>query len=107
VHEETNVRVGAMRYLGSQPWPFPAALMIGYHAEATGGELRFNDGELVEARWVTRAELRAGAVRLPPQASIAFRLIAAWCDAEPGPPLATLGLDSAMFRRPDAPAEFR
>jgi NAD+ diphosphatase len=107
VHEETNVRVGALRYLGSQPWPFPAALMIGYHAEATGGELRFNDGELVEARWCTRAEVRAGAVRLPPRASIAFQLIAAWCDEAPGPRLATLGLDSAMFRRPDAPAEFR
>jgi NAD+ diphosphatase len=95
VHEETNVRIGATRYVASQPWPFPAALMIGYHAEATGGELRFNDGELVEARWFTRSALRGGAAQLPPRASIAWQLIAAWCDAAPGPPLASLGLDSA------------
>jgi NAD+ diphosphatase len=107
VREETNVRIGMTRYLASQPWPFPAALMIGYHAEATGGELRFNDGELVEARWFTRAQLRGGAALLPPRASIAWQLIAAWCDATPGPRLATLGLDSAMFHQPGAPAEFR
>ncbi len=107
VHEETNIRVGRCEYRGSQPWPFPAALMLGFHAEATGGELRFNDGELVEARWLTRAAIAAGAVHLPPRVSIAFALIAAWYDAAGGPPLASLGLDSPMFRRPDAPAEFR
>jgi hypothetical protein len=69
--------------------------------------LRFNDGELAEARWLRRADIAAGVVHLPPRASIAFQLIAAWFDAGGGPPLASLGLDSAMFRRPDAPAEFR
>jgi len=107
VHEETNIRVGDCRYLASQPWPFPAAMMIGFHAEGLTTDIRCNDGELVEARWLSREELRAGQVRLPPSASIAFRLIEAWCDAEPGPRLASLGLDSPMFRRPEAAADFR
>lgn len=107
VHEETNIRVGDCRYLGSQPWPFPAAMMIGFHAEGLSDHIRFNDGELVEARWLSRAELAAGQVRLPPTASIAFRLIEAWYDAVPGPGLASLGLDSPMFRRPEAAPDFR
>jgi NAD+ diphosphatase len=107
VHEETNVRVGHCRYIASQPWPFPAALMIGFHAEGLSEEIRFNDGELAEARWLTRPEIAAGAVVLPPRASVAFRLIEAWFDAEPGPGLANLGLDSHLFRRPDQPPEYR
>lgn len=107
VHEETNIAVGECRYLGSQPWPFPAALMLGFHARARGaGEIRYNDGELAEARWLTRAELAARAVTLPPAESIAFRLIEAWFDQAPGPKLATLGLASRMYRRPDQPPEF-
>lgn len=107
VHEETNIRIGDCRYIASQPWPFPAAMMIGFHAEGRNTDIRFNDGELVEARWLSREDLRAGQVRLPPTASIAFRLIEAWFDAEPGPRLASLGLDSPMFRQPEAPPDFR
>jgi NAD+ diphosphatase len=107
VREETDIRVGTCRYLASQPWPFPAAMMLGFHAEALSEAIHCNDAELAEARWLTRAEIRAGAVRLPPQQSIAFRLIEAWFDAEPGPELASLGLDSQMFRRADTRPDFR
>jgi NAD+ diphosphatase len=99
VHEETNIQVGECNYLASQPWPFPAAMMLGFHATALSEDIHCNDGELAEARWLTRDEIRAGAVGLPPQESIAFRLIEAWFDTDGGAPLASLGLDSAMFRR--------
>ena len=107
VHEETNIRVGNCTYIGSQPWPFPAAMMLGFHAVGLSDDIRFNDGELVEARWLTRDEIRAGAIGLPPQESIAFRLIEAWFDAESAAPLASLGLDSPMFHRPGPAPDFR
>lgn len=81
VHEETNIRVGECTYVGSQPWPFPAAMMLGFHATGLSDDIRFNDGELIEARWLTRDELRAGAVLLPPPESIARRLVEAWLEA--------------------------
>lgn len=81
VHEETNIRVGECRYQGSQPWPFPASMMLGFHAAGLSDDIRFNDGELVEARWLTRDELRAGAVLMPPPESIARRLIEGWLAA--------------------------
>jgi NAD+ diphosphatase len=107
VHEETNIQVGDCTYIGSQPWPFPAAMMLGFHAVGLSDDIRFNDGELVEARWLTRDEIRAGAVALPPRESIAFRLIEAWFDEAGGTPLAALGLDSPMFQRPATAADFR
>lgn len=104
VREETDVRVGRCDYLGSQPWPFPSALMIGFHARAESRRIQLNDGELAEARWLTRAELAAGACTLPPLASIAFRLIEAWFDADGSqPPLASLGLASPYLRSGEAP----
>lgn len=92
VREETNVQVGKVHYLGSQPWPFPSAMMIGFHAEARSTDIVRNDGELAEAGWFTREQLAAGAVNLPPQNSIAFRLIEAWFDRWDGPRLANLNL---------------
>jgi len=80
VHEETNIRVGACRYFASQPWPFPAALMIGFHAAAQSREIQLNDGELAAARWVTRQEIADRAITLPPRTSVAFRLIESWFD---------------------------
>lgn len=99
VHEETNIRVGDCTYIASQPWPFPAAMMLGFHATGLTDDIRFNDGELAEARWLTREDIRAGAIGLPPRESIAFRLIENWFDADGGVRLASLGLDSPMFRR--------
>lgn len=82
VREETNIRVGQCAYLASQPWPFPGALMIGYHAEAQTDDIRLNDGELAEAKWLNREEIRNGAVVLPPRFSIAYRLIDTWLNQE-------------------------
>ncbi|MCL4720401.1 MAG: NAD(+) diphosphatase [Gammaproteobacteria bacterium] len=107
VHEETNIRIGACRYLASQPWPFPAAMMIGFHAEGLSGDIRRNDGELAEARWLSREDIARERIGLPPKVSVAYRLIEAWFDAVPGPRLASLGLDSTLFRRPDQPPDYR
>lgn len=81
VYEETNVRVGAVRYHSSQPWPFPAALMLGFVAEATSADISLNDGELEDARWFTRDELASEPTRLPFRISIARRLVDGWIDA--------------------------
>ncbi len=75
VYEETNIRVGAVHYHSSQPWPFPSALMLGFMAEAVSDEICLNDGELEDARWFTRDELASGNVGLPFRISIARRLV--------------------------------
>ena len=80
VYEETNVRVGAVRYHSSQPWPFPSALMLGFVAEATSSEIKLNDGELEDARWFSRDQLRSDDVGLPFRISIARRLVDYWVD---------------------------
>ena len=80
--EEAGVHVGEMTYLGSQPWPFPCSLMLGYHAWATSTDIAVDGEEIVEARWFSRADLAAaclaGEVALPPAVSIARRLIERW-----------------------------
>ncbi len=98
VHEETNINVGRCDYIASQPWPFPSALMIGYHVDALTQDIQLNDGELAEARWLTRDEIAAGAVILPPRFSIAYRLIETWFDLADRPHLATLDLPNPPFR---------
>ena len=57
VAEEAGVQVGAVRYLASQPWPFPASLMLGTHAEALSDTITLDPAELEAARWVSREEL--------------------------------------------------
>jgi len=59
VREETGVQVGAVRYLASQPWPFPASLMLGCAAEALSETLTVDPAELEDARWLGREELVA------------------------------------------------
>ncbi|MFD1341666.1 NAD(+) diphosphatase [Litorisediminicola beolgyonensis] len=59
VAEEAGIRIGAVRYLASQPWPFPASLMIGCHAEAETEEIVLDPVELEDARWVTREQIVA------------------------------------------------
>lgn len=78
VFEETNVRVGMVRYHSSQPWPFPSSLMLGFMAEATSTDVLLNDGELEDARWFSREELRSGFPKLPFRISIARRLVDDW-----------------------------
>jgi len=83
VYEETNVRVGEVDYHSSQPWPFPSSLMLGFSAEALSTRIVLNDGELEEARWFTRDELRSGEIGLPFRISIARRLVDHWIGLEP------------------------
>ena len=97
VAEETDIRVGACRYFASQPWPFPAALMIGFHAVADSTAIRLNDGELADARWLTREQIAARDVTLPPRTSVAFRLIESWFD-EGGTTLRELGIEGPPLR---------
>lgn len=87
VHEETGISVGGVRYVGSQPWPMPHSLMLGFRAVAIGGEeIRVDADEIAEARWFSRDGLRAaiagGEILLPPPVSIAHRIIESWYGAE-------------------------
>ncbi|AHH99994.1 NAD(+) diphosphatase [Kutzneria albida] len=60
VAEESGVTVDTVTYLGSQPWPFPSGLMIGFRARAVSGHIAVDHEELEEARWFTREEVLAG-----------------------------------------------
>jgi NAD+ diphosphatase len=83
VHEESGITVFDPRFVASQPWPFPASLMLGFTARSDGGEPEARDGELEEVRWFPREEVlemlseRAKAA-LPPPVSIARFLIDRW-----------------------------
>ena len=84
VFEEVGVRVGAVAYHSSQPWPFPASLMLGYYAEALTEEIVLQADEMRDARWVTRAQLKDSdtlGFNLPPRISIARRLIEDWLES--------------------------
>jgi len=85
--EETSVRVGRVRFIASQPWPFPASLMLGCWAEALSEEIVI-DAEIEGARWVSRAEM-AMAFRgehphfaAPRPDSIARWILTAWVAGE-------------------------
>jgi NAD+ diphosphatase len=89
VHEETGIVVGDARYVGSQPWPMPHSLMLGFRARATGSlKIMVDSHEIAEARWFSRDELRAaiatGEIRLPPPVSIAHRIIESWYGSDLG-----------------------
>lgn len=91
VWEEAGVVVQDVEYRGSQPWPFPGSLMLGFTARCVDGAEPTVDGvELTEARWFTRDDLAAavagGVLTLPPQVSIARRLIEHWFGAPIGEP---------------------
>lgn len=88
VHEETRVKVDSCRFLGAQPWPFPGALMLGFRASAAPGQQPQVDGELADARWVSREQIGQALLAeetgceselmLPPRISIARALIEHW-----------------------------
>jgi NAD+ diphosphatase len=91
VAEEIGLAVRDVQYLGSQPWPFPRSLMVGFHAVADPEqEFAFTDGEIAEAAWFTRAEVRAALqegdwssdstsrLLLPGSISIAREIIESW-----------------------------
>ncbi|MDE3117130.1 MAG: NAD(+) diphosphatase [Pseudomonadota bacterium] len=83
--EEAGVKVGAVRYHASQHWPFPSSLMIGCLAEAESRDITLRDGELAEARWLTKEQARAllagervDGLFVPPPVAIAHHLLKAW-----------------------------
>ena len=57
VAEEVGLEVDNLRYFGSQSWPFPNSLMLGFHADYAGGEMSFRDGEIADARWFHYSQL--------------------------------------------------
>jgi NAD+ diphosphatase len=82
IREEAGVEVRAVRYFGSQPWPFPDSLMVAFTAEYAGGDLRPEPSELADAGW-----FRADAMPVvPPRLSIARALIDAWVRRQGGDP---------------------
>lgn len=85
VAEEVGVRVGDVRYVGSQPWPFPASLMLGFTARAADVDLRPDPAEIAECAWFSRSELAEaladGRLGIPGKLSIARRLIEGWYGA--------------------------
>lgn len=83
VMEEVGIAVGKATYAASQPWPFPASLMVGFFGQADSTEITIDDNEIAEARWFTREELmelgRSEQILLPPpQVSISRWLIETW-----------------------------
>jgi NAD+ diphosphatase len=84
--EETQVSVGEVRYVASQPWPFPMSLMFGCQGDATSDAITVDPVELADARWVSRAEVRsilAGthpSINAPRSGAIAGAIIAAWAE---------------------------
>lgn len=89
VFEEAGVRVDDITYIGSQPWPFPRSLMLGFYATLADGQdpdaLHPDPSEISELRWFTREELReAGPFTFPMSMSIARWLIDLWVDGRIG-----------------------
>ena len=96
VLEESGIRIGRVRYLASQPWPFPANLMMGFLAEAISDEITVDPEEIAEARWFGREEIRdmvARAARgeedrsrpaLPGPIAIAHQICRRWSSGQDG-----------------------
>ena len=89
VFEESGVSVSQIHYLGSQPWPFPASIMIAFEAVIDDPSAARPDGEeIVEVRWYSRAQLKSamedGSLLLPPGISVARKMIERWFGAAHG-----------------------
>lgn len=82
IAEEVGLALTEVRYLGSQPWPFPRSLMVAFAARAASAELLVAEAEIESARWFSRDQLRAafasGEVLPPSTTSIAWRMVQAW-----------------------------
>ncbi|MGH8234771.1 MAG: NAD(+) diphosphatase [Rhodanobacteraceae bacterium] len=94
VREETGIEVIDCDFHSSQPWPFPASLMLGFTAIASGRDIELADGELEDARWFTArdivAGLRDGSFRASTPLSISYRLIEHWLRTRAGIELSDL-----------------
>jgi NAD+ diphosphatase len=87
--EEAGIETGRVTYLGSQPWPFPASLMIGCVAEARSKAITIDRDELEDARWFSKDEVQAMFERRHPQGfvcpvpmAIAYHLVRAWVERD-------------------------
>lgn len=76
IYEELGVEVSEITYIGSQPWPFPHQLMVGYTARYVGGEIRIQEQELDDARWFSIKE----PPEMPPPMSLAHTIIKTWME---------------------------
>lgn len=91
VKEESDIDVIDVRYLASQPWPFPRSIMLGFRATATSTQLTIDPAELADAQWFTREQIRGFGVwgeesdnyKLPRPDSIARFLVDTWLDEKP------------------------
>ena len=88
VCEETQLRVSGIRYFGSQPWPYPSGLMVGFYADYAGGTLRLQRSELNKGGWYRRDNLPP----IPGRLSMARMWLDAWIEGRPdgGLPLGAL-----------------
>jgi NAD+ diphosphatase len=84
MREEAGIVVAEPKYLGSQAWPFPYSLMLGYMAKYVGGDVVPDGEEIVKLRWFTRDELKAegSELLLPGKLSIARAIIEHWLGEE-------------------------
>jgi NAD+ diphosphatase len=90
--EEAGVRCGRVKYLFTQPWPFPMSLMIGCHAEALNDDIQMDANELVDCRWFSKDECAAMLMRkhpegltCPPHVAIAHHIIRGWVESDGAP----------------------
>lgn len=89
LREESGIRISSLHYRGSQAWPYPRSLMLGYIATAVDDADALADGEEIRTvRWFSRDEIRAGldgegALVLPRSSSISHALIRDWCEEAP------------------------
>lgn len=92
VFEETGVKVSTVRFIDSQPWPFPNSLMLGFYAKATSMALTIEQEELRSAQWFSAKQLaefkewgsESGEAMLPRKESISRKLIDGWCEQQAG-----------------------
>jgi NAD+ diphosphatase len=85
VAEEVGITVGRVRYLGSQPWPFPRSLMCAFEAEALTTEITVDGAEISDARWFTQESyakaLASGEIAVAPRSAVARSVIENWLGA--------------------------
>jgi len=88
VREEAGIRIRSLEYFASQPWPFPASLMLGFTAQFESGKIFCSDQELEEVRWFSREEIRQAMqqrrLHLPVKGTLSRRLISDWLDVGTG-----------------------
>lgn len=93
-YEETGLELDDITYFSTQPWPFPGSVMVGFFARAVTEKITLHDGELEEAKWMTRDEIERGlrnkTMRNPTKFSIAYRLLETWFDREGGTKLSDI-----------------